>query len=87
MQQVENYEPFVGSILKDINSKVESMSGIDGEYTNEVIMPGIILNTNAKTLEGNKATWKFNSDKFCLLDNVIKSKHIKQLKLKRISLK
>ncbi|MCX6169270.1 MAG: hypothetical protein NTX65_08020 [Ignavibacteriales bacterium] len=70
-KKVALYKENIDRIMKNINSDLEQMSGIDGEYTNEVIMPGIILNTNASTLEGNKATWKFNQDKFAYIDYVM----------------
>ena len=70
-ENIKMYEPDIEEIMKDINSKLERMSGIEGDYTNEVIMPGIILNTNANTLEGNKASWKFNQDRFCFIDHVM----------------
>jgi hypothetical protein len=70
-EKIEMFESVIDSIFKNINVKLESMTGIAGEYTNEVIMPGIILNTNASTLEGNKSTWKFNQDKFCFIDHVM----------------
>ena len=31
-------------------------------------MPGIILNTNAKTVEGNKVIWEFDENRFCYED-------------------
>ncbi len=34
------------------------------DYTNEVIMPGLLINTNAKTVEGNKVTWEFDALRF-----------------------
>lgn len=39
------------------------MLKLDGNYVNEVILPGIIISTNTKTIEGNKLTWKFNTSK------------------------
>jgi hypothetical protein len=42
--------------------------GASGDYTNEVSMPGIILNTNARTVEGNTVTWKFDGEVFTLED-------------------
>ena len=49
------------SIEKNLNKNFESMLKLDGNYVNEVILPGIIVNTNAKAIEGNKLTWKFNT--------------------------
>jgi hypothetical protein len=40
-----------------------------GNYTNEVSMPGIILNTNARIVEGNTVTWKFDEDKTFTLED------------------
>lgn len=48
------------SIEKDINKNFESMLKLDGKYINEVILPGIIINTNSKEIEGNKLKWEFN---------------------------
>jgi hypothetical protein len=39
-----------------------------GDYTNEVTMPGIILSTNARTVEGNTVQWKFDGEAFTLED-------------------
>jgi hypothetical protein len=47
-----------------IKSKIQFVMNAGGDYVNEVVMPGIILNTNANTVEGNKAVWHFNEDKF-----------------------
>lgn len=37
-------------------------------YTNQIIMPGIILDTNAQTVDGNKAVWKFTGRRFIWAD-------------------
>ena len=58
----------IDGIKKSINSKVEFVMGIDGRYINEVIMPGIILNTNASIVEGSKVTWILDGKKFCYHD-------------------
>ena len=39
------------------------MNGLN-DYTNEVIMPGLILDTNAKDVEGNSVQWKFDYNRF-----------------------
>ena len=51
------------SVEKDINKNFESMMMLDGNYVSEVILPGIIISTNATAIEGNKLTWKFNTSK------------------------
>lgn len=58
----------IDGIKKSLTSKYEFMSGVDGKYLNEVVMPGIILNTNANTVEGNKVSWKLDEKYFCYTD-------------------
>jgi hypothetical protein len=62
----------IDNIEKSIDAKFEFMLGVDGKYINEVSMPGIILNTNASTIEGNKVSWKLDVDNlmssFCFTD-------------------
>lgn len=66
--RVENLSAVVDRIMENINSGLEFMGGADGDYINEVVMPGIVLNTNADALEGNKAVWKFNEKRFFYSD-------------------
>jgi hypothetical protein len=40
----------------------------NGEYTNTVVMPGIILDTNAGEVKGTTVSWKFSADQFMLGD-------------------
>jgi hypothetical protein len=54
------------AIEKSISNKLQSDDA--GNYTNEVSMPGIILNTNARTVEGNTVKWKFDSEAYELED-------------------
>ncbi len=37
-------------------------------YTNELLMPGLIVDTNAETVEGNKVVWEVEIGKFFLRD-------------------
>ncbi|HEX9934229.1 MAG TPA: hypothetical protein VGB38_03445, partial [bacterium] len=48
-------------VAKSIIRKQEFLMALDTEsYVNEIIMPGLIFDTNASTVEGNKAVWKFD---------------------------
>ncbi|NJD21124.1 MAG: hypothetical protein FIA82_00420 [Melioribacter sp.] len=58
----------IDNIVKSILEKMDQFSTANGSYKNEVAMPGIILNTNAKTVEGNKVIWEFDEDRFCYED-------------------
>lgn len=60
-------EPDVKKIMKDITEKMQN-ADVKFDFTNDIVMPGIILNTNAETVEANKASWKFGADRFNYLD-------------------
>lgn len=64
-QQIDS---ILDGIEKSINAKFNFMLGVDGKYINEVVMPGIILNTNASTVEGNRVSWKLDENYFCFTD-------------------
>jgi hypothetical protein len=64
----ETMEEVINSIIKDINRKNEFIFDLTGNYTNQVIMPGLVLDTNAKTLEGNTITWRFEARHFLFED-------------------
>ncbi|MCX6152504.1 MAG: hypothetical protein NTX22_18405 [Ignavibacteriales bacterium] len=54
-------------LKNSLQNKFELIMSLDGNYSNEIILPGIILSTNAKSVEGNKLTWQFPTDKSFLL--------------------
>jgi hypothetical protein len=64
-------ESQIEGIKKSIDKKVDYMMNAGGSYTNEVVMPGIILNTNASTVEGNKVSWKLDNEKFTYTDYIM----------------
>jgi len=68
----------VDNIVKSILEKMDHFSTANGSYKSEVTMPGIILSTNAKTVEGNRAVWEFDEDRFCFVDYkmVVKSRTV-----------
>jgi hypothetical protein len=50
--------------MKSMQKKQEFFLSLDTDsYANEIIMPGLILDTNASTVEGNKAVWKFKGNR------------------------
>jgi hypothetical protein len=59
------------NIEKSLDTKYEFMSSISADYVNEVVMPGIIMNTNADEIDGSKVSWKFDDEKFALIDYVM----------------
>jgi hypothetical protein len=58
----------IDAISKSINTKANFMLNASGEYSNEVLMPGIILSTNASIVEGNKVSWKLDDEMFLYAD-------------------
>jgi hypothetical protein len=63
----DKLERQIDGVTKSIDAKVQFMINAGGDYINEVVMPGIVLNTNANTVEGNKVVWHFNEDKFTFI--------------------
>jgi hypothetical protein len=41
---------------------------IGDEYTSKIIMPGLVTDTNAETIEGSTVTWTFAPDEFFITD-------------------
>jgi hypothetical protein len=55
--------------INSIEEKVMEAWGLtDDRYTNNVIMPGLIMKTNATILNGNMVSWKVESENFFLYD-------------------
>jgi len=52
-------------VIKRIDHDLENMMQVSSnEYVNQVIMPGLLLDTNADAVEGNMARWKFSGEAF-----------------------
>ncbi|MCF8396221.1 MAG: hypothetical protein K9H06_20180 [Melioribacteraceae bacterium] len=62
------YQTEFDNLFNDIEEKTVLVMEDDGTYINEVTMPGIIISTNAKSIEGNKAIWNFESRQFLPMD-------------------
>ncbi len=65
-KQIWELEQSISVIEERIINKLDLI--YEGDYTNEVIMPGLLINTNADNIEGNKVTWNFNADRFTFID-------------------
>ena len=61
-------EKTITSLLRNINRKNEFIFTLQGSYSNQVIMPGLVLDTNSKTLEGSTVTWQIEP-RFFLFDD------------------
>ncbi|MBN2411190.1 hypothetical protein JXQ31_05810 [candidate division KSB1 bacterium] len=57
------------NILKSFKERQDIMGEIGlNDYSSHVIMPGLIIDTNAKTVEGNKVSWEIAPKSFLLSD-------------------
>jgi len=65
-KRIWELEKSITEIEEEIGNKYDLI--YEGDYTNEVVVPGLIINTNANNIEGNKVTWTFNADRFTFLD-------------------
>ncbi len=63
-------KPDLERIFKGIENKMEYYMNPSNSvsFTANVVMPGLILNTNASTVEGNKLTWKPESENYVFTD-------------------
>lgn len=61
----------ISRIDAEIERKNGFISSSDREYTNQVTMPGLILDTNAKELEGSTVTWQFDGNRFLWEDHAM----------------
>jgi len=66
-------KPNLADKLKNILDKFKEREDYMGEiglneYSSHVILPGLIIDTNAKTVEGNKVSWEIDPKKFIFTD-------------------
>lgn len=68
-QILKKYEKEFTDIVNRVNNKHKAI--VSDGITNEVVMPGIILGTNSKSIVGNKVAWKFDGYNFLAKDFVM----------------
>jgi hypothetical protein len=62
---VGNWSAALEKTLKSMEKKQEFLVGLDSDsYVNRVVMPGLILDTNAASVEGGRVEWKLKSNRF-----------------------
>jgi hypothetical protein len=70
---VWKWSEVIGEALKGIEKKQEFLMNLDSDsYVNRVIMPGLILDTNASSVEGATVEWKLKSNRFYWEDYVMR---------------
>ncbi|MBN2000552.1 hypothetical protein JW935_23590 [candidate division KSB1 bacterium] len=64
----------IKTMYDDISKKIDYMGNFYTiDFTNTVQMPGLLIDTNAPTVEGNKVTWNFESVRFYVYDFEMKA--------------
>jgi hypothetical protein len=64
-QAVHQWSVPLEKAMKDIERKQEFLMNLDAnKYVNQVVMPGLILDSNASSIEGSKAVWKPEGKRF-----------------------
>ncbi len=58
----------IDSIVNVLMEEITETSLAEGDFTNVVSMPGIIIATNATSINGNEASWKLTKDMFSYQD-------------------
>ena len=69
-KSVNLLKPEFERIFKNMENKIEEYVSPSNSvsFTANVIMPGLIINTNAPTVEGNKLTWKPEGESYVFTD-------------------
>lgn len=60
-------EPFELA-TNELEENFKLQMAIAGTYTNTVVLPGVILETNAKEVSGSRSVWDFSADQVCMMD-------------------
>jgi hypothetical protein len=68
--EVNQWKGTVDEFIEIFEKELENLSTGD-KFSNDVIMPGLILSTNARSIDGGKLTWKFVGDVFSMSDYVM----------------
>ncbi|MCF7805386.1 MAG: hypothetical protein K9N46_06385 [Candidatus Marinimicrobia bacterium] len=70
--QVWELADTVDQVYKRIETVIERLTDLAlDDFTNRVVMPGLLMDTNAKSLEGNMALWQFEGGVFEFRDKVM----------------
>jgi hypothetical protein len=65
---VQKIRPAMGEAVVEMFRLDEIRNKAEGSYTNTVVMPGVILETNAKEVSGSRVMWKFSEKQLTVLD-------------------
>jgi hypothetical protein len=67
-EAVWQLRPDLHSIIVDLDAREQLAKRAQGEFTNTVVMPGTVLDTNAGEVRGSTAVWKFSHEHFAMMD-------------------
>ena len=60
--------PDLYSIGVEATKRMEVSDRAEGEYVNTVVMPGVIIATNASEVRGTTVVWRFTHEHLALMD-------------------
>jgi hypothetical protein len=60
-------EPFINATVEYLADQ-EKLDKIQGTYTNAVVLPGVILETNATDVSGSRVTWRVDGDQISVVE-------------------
>ncbi len=64
IRQVRLLRPFLFDLYKNVEKQWDFLSQLGSDtYRHEVVLPGLLMDTNAATVEGNRASWKFDGER------------------------
>lgn len=61
-RNVYKLRPTVETVLNSLMRKTELLNEVDGNFTNTVTLPGIVLATNASDLKASTLTWHYSAN-------------------------
>ncbi len=64
---VTQWRSTVDEFIELFEKELDNLSNGD-KFSNDVILPGLILNTNARSIDGGRLTWRFTGDIFSMSD-------------------
>ena len=68
-QNTDRAKKVLNDVIAPISKEMEWLASIQlSDMTNHVEMPGLVMDTNAETIEGNKVSWDINSNRLLFED-------------------
>lgn len=67
--EISKLEKEIGGIYNELEKKAERIfTNVGSEFSYNIELPGLILETNAQSIEGTSGYWKFDTENFTFVD-------------------